>query len=126
VKRFQGKRIERIAWKIVRGLYCNHHGIILPAEFAKSVSLTPLSQGEKPPDHFLHFMAYSKEAYGRYPGVFSYRFENFVDANLSTHYWALLLWDSILITAIFHDPTCRCAECSPQNPSEDAPKMTKG
>jgi hypothetical protein len=30
VKRFQGKRLQRVGWKIVRGLYFHHHGIALP------------------------------------------------------------------------------------------------
>ena len=30
VKRFQGERVSRIAWKIVRGLYFHHHGILCP------------------------------------------------------------------------------------------------
>jgi hypothetical protein len=53
-------------------------------------------------------MEHSTEAHGAYEAVFSYRFEHFKDdANEhSIHYWALLLWDSILITVIFHDPAC--------------------
>ena len=30
VKRFQGKRLTRIAWKIVRGLNFHHHDVVLP------------------------------------------------------------------------------------------------
>ncbi len=46
VKRFQGERISRIAWKIVRGLYFHHHGITLPEERVTWVSVTPMNEAE--------------------------------------------------------------------------------
>lgn len=112
VKRFRGERLQRVAWKIVRGLYFNHHRVVLPEGLRIWVSLTPVAGGEQqPPEHFLHFMEHNKEAHGAYPGVFSYRFENFAEDGVgSIHYWALLIWDSILVTVIFHDPACPCCQ----------------
>ncbi len=115
VKRLQGERVSRIAWKIVRGLYFHHHGITLPEERVTWVSVTPMNEAEQPPEHFLRFMEFSKEAHGQYPGIFSYRFDNFADAGSSTHYWALLLWDAILITVMFHDSACRCFSCTKED-----------
>jgi hypothetical protein len=109
VKRFQGKRLQRVAWKMVRGLYFHHHGVALPDGLRTWVSVTPIAGGEQPPEHFLRFMEHSKEAHGAYPGVFSYRFDSFVDDGVaSIHYWALLIWDSVLVTVMFHDPSCAC------------------
>ena len=79
------------------------------------VSVTPMNEAEQPPEHFLRFMEFSKEAHGQYPGIFSYRFDNFADAGSSTHYWALLLWDAILITVMFHNSACRCFSCTEED-----------
>jgi len=37
VKRFDGKRVSRVAWKIVRGLYFHHTGHYLPADWTRTV-----------------------------------------------------------------------------------------
>jgi hypothetical protein len=109
VKRFEGERISRIAWKIVRGLYFHHHNEVLPAVHTTWVSLTP--PGEMPPEHFMVFMSLpDNEPHGQYPGVFDYRFQRFTEVQ-DDHYWALLIWDRIIITVIFHDPKCSCEQC---------------
>jgi hypothetical protein len=108
VKRFEGKRISRIVWKIVRGLYFHHHNEVLPADLTPWVSLTP--PNEMPPEHFRVFMSVPNEPYGQYPGVFDYRFQRFSEGQ-DIHYWALLIWDCIIITVMFHDPKCSCQQC---------------
>jgi hypothetical protein len=106
VKRFDGARISRVAWKIVRGLYFNHNAEVLRSTAARWVTLTPPS--EIPPEHFLHFVGLpDNPPRGKYPGVFDYRFQKFSEA----HYWAMLFWDRIIMTVIFHDPSCTCDKC---------------
>lgn len=112
IKRFQGARVQRVAWKIVRGLYFHHHGIALPEHHTTWVSVTPPDQ--LPPEHFRMFMSLPNESHGLYPGVFAYRFDHFIGPQ-NTHYWALLLWDRIIITIIFHDPACACDQCEKHN-----------
>lgn len=103
IKRFDGARIQRVAWKIVRGLYFHHNGIVLAEHQPTWVSLTP--PGETPPEHFLKFMGVEDhKANGEYPGVFDYRFDKFTDTQ-TTYYWALLLWDRVIVTVIFDDPS---------------------
>lgn len=110
-KRFEGKRVSRVAWKIVRGLYFHHHGELLPIEGTSLVSVT--APGEMPPEHFLLFTGLADNpGRGQYPSVFDYRFQKFPDAN-DLHYWAMLLWDRIIVIVLFHDPHCACAECRP-------------
>jgi hypothetical protein len=110
-KRFAGARLQRVAWKIVRGLFFLHQGRVMPADTTTWVSLT--APGETPPAHFLHFMRLpDREQHGRYPGAFAYRFDNFIEAGSNLHYWALLLWDRIIMTVIFHDQCCTCANCA--------------
>jgi len=116
-KRFDGKRIARVAWKIVRGLYFHHSNATLPADLRTWVQLTPPS--ELPPEHFRTFMSLpDNESHGRYPGVFAYRFGRFTDEVQDVHYWALLIWDRIIVTIIFHDPTCDCEQCRTRRAEE--------
>lgn len=114
-KRFEGARIQRVAWKIVRGLMFHDSGIAYPEKQNTSVSVTPV--GEPLPEHFEMFMqGQVEDAHGRYPGAFSYRWDKYQveDDGIShlLHYWALLLWDRVLLTVIFHDHQCSCDGCA--------------
>jgi hypothetical protein len=110
IKRFEGHRIQRIAWKIVRGLYFHHSKNTFPENLITGVTVT--SPDQKPPEHFIMFMSMpDNESHGLYPAVFAYRFQKFFEGEHKLHYWALLLWDRIIITVIFHDPTCECVQC---------------
>src|ERR1700733_1482474 len=114
LKRFEGARLQRIAWKIVRGLYFDHHKIVLPADHTTWVYLSV--PGQIPPPHFMEFMKLPNNmSYGRYTGVFEYRFQHFFETSANLHYWALLLWDRIIVIVIFHDPTCSCSRCRVRN-----------
>jgi hypothetical protein len=114
VKRFDSKRIERVFWKIVRGLHFRHHNQVLPESWQFSWSLTGREE-PAPPEHFKLFRDLpGNEPLGDYPGVFTYRVQHFVEADINFHYWSLLIWDSILITMRFHDPACGCQQCVPQ------------
>jgi hypothetical protein len=112
IKRFNGQRIQRIAWKIVRGLYFHHHERVLPENHTTWVSLTP--PGEQPPEHFVRFMQLPEnDPRGRYPAIFDYRSQNFTEAPpANLHYWAFLIWDRIILTVLFHDPDCGCERCN--------------
>lgn len=66
VQRFDGDRIKRVAWKIVRGLYFHHRNRVLPQHLVTSVTLMPPDQ--EPPEHFKEFMALpDNEEHGQYP-----------------------------------------------------------
>ena len=127
-KRFDGKRISRVAWKIVRGLHFHHTNQVLPADWTKSVELHLADGSWVPPDHFKGFMSLPNNfPHGKYEGVFSYRFRSFPEAN-DLHYWALLIVDCVIVIVMFHDLTCACVECMPhpasnlQDYSGSAPK----
>jgi hypothetical protein len=113
IKRFDSNRIERVLWKIVRGLHFHHNTEVLPANWRISWSLTTREE-PGPPEHFKLFRDLpGNEPLGDYPGVFTYRVQYFSETEISLHYWAVLIWDSILVTIQFHDPACRCSECMP-------------
>ena len=109
-KLMDADRVHDVIWKIIRGLYYHHNGVILPAFWTCGLTITP--PGETPPDHFL---ALTQDGLlqdkGAYRGVFAYSMHKFPEAN-DLHYWAFLLWDKIIITAAFHDVECRCEYCA--------------
>lgn len=101
IKRFDSIRVERVIWKIVRGLYFDHSGNVLPEKLAVTWTLTGPDDGP-PPDHFLRFTGMpDNPSYGKHPGVFAYQFQVFREMQPYGHYWALLLWDKLIITVAF-------------------------
>jgi hypothetical protein len=115
-KRFDPQRVHDVIYKIIRGLHYHHYGEILPRVWSCSFTVTP--PGQQPPDCFLALTnAGLLNSKGSYPGVFAYSPHKFPDVN-NLHYWAMLLWDTIIITASFHDPACECDQCRFIGPPE--------
>jgi hypothetical protein len=103
LQRRDGGRIRRVAWKIVRGLHFHRTGEVLRQDLVVSCTVTT-HDDEKPPDHFIAFRDLPENPeLGHYPGVFAYRFQIFPELK-NGHYWALLLWDRIIVTVAFLDP----------------------
>lgn len=106
VKRMDGRRIDRVAWKIVRGLFYLEFENFLPGETPHHLQV--IAPGDKPPAEFAALGDASSK--GRYPGVFDYKhatFDQFHDMQL----WAMLFWDRIIMLMAFHDPSCKCDTC---------------
>jgi hypothetical protein len=109
VKRFDGERLRRVAWKKVRGLHFHHTGEVLPEKWA-TVGVGIFAGETPPPDDVLCFVNIAQSR-GVYPGIFDYKFDKFPESN-NLHYWALLLCDRIIIRVVFHDPACACETCT--------------
>ena len=111
LKRQEGARITRVAWKIVRGLNFHHHGTILKEDHSRVVCHeTP--PGQEPSDVLQAMTRHpDDETHGQYSGVFDYRFR--VKDLEELNYWAFLLWDRIIIEVLFHNPwSCQCIDCT--------------
>jgi hypothetical protein len=106
-KRIEGDRIHRVAWKIVRGLYFHNFQEVLPADTPNAFEIVP--PDELPPPAF--FALLDEPVRGRYPGVFDDKFAKFPEVQ-NFNYWAMLLWDRLLIISMFHDPSCDCDDCT--------------
>jgi hypothetical protein len=117
VKRFEGDRILRVTWKIVRGLYFSHFGTFVPDDLPKGCEL--VSPDHKPPDSFFKVFSSGKN-YGRHPGVFDYTFKSFPEFH-NLNYWAMLLWDRLILMVKFQHPPCNCIECSETKEKEKQP-----
>jgi hypothetical protein len=110
IKRFQGQRLRRVAWKMVRGLHFHHTGEVLPENWA-TVGVQ-LFTGKTPPTDDVRCFIDFAPSRGAYPGVFDYKFDKFPESN-NVHYWLLLLWNRIIFRVVFHDPACTCGKCVP-------------
>jgi len=108
VKRYARPRVERVAWKIVRGLYFIQLGGVLPEStpFGVQVSLPPTD----PPSQLLSLLD-GYPSYGNYKAVFDFTFRRFDDPAM--YLWAVLLWDRVILLLGHHDP---------QNPVQNAEK----
>ena len=102
VKKYDSNRINRILWKIVRGIFFKETGRFLPENTPKVTKI--LSVNEKPPEIFLKYLA-GAESKGDYPGVFDYKFIVFPEHN-NFNFWGLLFWDRLITLVGFHDPDC--------------------
>lgn len=115
-KRFEGDRLHRIAWKIVRGLYFHEFGEVLPENTPNNLQIA--APDKPPPVEFLHAL-YDKPSRGQYPGVFDYKYVTVPQFN-EFHYWGMLFWDRLILTMAFHNPACKCDHCSKLRPAEAA------
>lgn len=108
VKRFESERLHRVAWKIIRGLYFHHYREVLPTDTPNNLQIVPPDQ--PPPKEFIIGLP-DHPIRGQYPGVFDYKFSKFPEVH-NFHYWAMLLWDRIILIMSFHDPACDCGQCA--------------
>ena len=106
IKRFDGKRIRRVIWKIARGLFFKETGRFIPEDTLRLLKL--FSVDEEPPQEFC--CVSSTPSRGQYPGVFDYKYIDLPKYN-NFHYWGMLFWDKLIVTVAFHDPSCLCDKC---------------
>jgi hypothetical protein len=103
-------RFFRVLWKIIRGLHYHHTGEILPPEWGMRYWI--MAPYEEPEEFFKLYAESGRELiHGKYPKLFSYFFDRFEPDGWNFQYWGFHLWDSIIVTAMFHDPTCGCETC---------------
>lgn len=107
LKRLDGKRINRVLWKIIRGLFFHEAGRFLPHDTPRTIILS--APGEKPPNVFFELAGGQDK--GEQGDVFNYRYRQFPDIS-NSHLLGMLFWNRIIVTAVFHDPECECDKCT--------------
>ena len=106
VKRYDGDRVWRVAWKIVRGLYFFEYRLFLPEDTPNVIEL--VSPEEKLPPVFS--ILRDEPIRGLYPRVFHYKYCRPQAIN-DFHLWVLRLWEELSLCVAFHDPACECDLC---------------
>jgi hypothetical protein len=112
VKRYDAVRVNRVVWKVVRGLFFHREGKVIPEDTPRNIKVV---DPKVPPPATFRALA-DRPTLGDYPGVLDYKYAQIHEAN-NLHYWALLLWDRIILLVALHDPECECEKCAePEQP----------
>ena len=112
LKTFDGNRVHRVVWKVVRGLFFHEKKELLPEHTPRAFEIFT---DKEPPPQTEQTMMQLLSSPGRtaHPAVFDYKL---IDMKAPTgdpfHLWALLFWDAIMWLVTFHDPACSCAGCA--------------
>ena len=106
VKRYDAARVNRVIWKIVRGLFFHREGKVIPDDTPRNINI--VDPKVCPPSTFDRLA--DRPTLGDYPGVLDYKYVQIPEVH-DLHYWALLLWDRIIVLTAFHDLGCQCAQC---------------
>jgi hypothetical protein len=107
---YDGARIRRVVWKIIRGMFFLHSGRILPIQQLFEFHLIPPTDPQQP-DHPWFQVVLQTGSLCKYGGIFDMKSLGGADGRHKAHFQALLFWDRIIALVHFHDPTCPCEEC---------------
>mgnify|MGYP001614184528 CR=1 FL=1 len=106
-KKYDGDRIRKIVWKIVRGLFWKENSRFLPEQLhSRQIRIV---SPHYPPRAEFEVLAGCPHK-GQYGAVFDYKFRVAPELN-NFNYWGLLFWDRLIVTVAFHDPECPCDSC---------------
>ena len=111
-KTYDRQRFERVFWKITRGLYFHKKKVFLPENVPNLIDIFP--HPDIPPKLFFPILGKPHSYWeGKYSALFDYINNEFCLLGDKTHVqmWALLFWEALLVTIIFHDPKCPCLRC---------------
>ena len=105
VKHFDGGRVNRIVWKLARGLYFHHNDSVLPDDTPFTTELIePERARETAGTNALWERVKSQPPCGSYGGVFEYKYFVATIDDKTLHSWGMLLWDKIMVFVAHHDP----------------------
>jgi hypothetical protein len=118
------KRLDRVVWKIARGLYFLDVGVALPTEMLIRVRLfSSLMSAEAMLDPTVRPVL-GTAPMGRYRDVFDYKWGCYVRPDgFKGHLIAMLWWASLLVTVGFVDPTSN--HPAQIDPTEPPPEMDR-
>jgi len=106
VMKAEGKRIHRVAWKIIRGLYRIENNSMLPEDTPNFMELIEPASREQSKNIELWEAVKAQPSMGTYARVFDYKYLHVKKKqNLQLHLWGMLFWDRIMIFVAHHNPT---------------------
>jgi hypothetical protein len=92
-KHFDGNRVRRVIWKVVRGLFCHHFSMVLHEDARHFIEMHQVQ--DKPPDiHRVHLA--NTPLHGQFREVFVYQFAKVIDKDSFASLWALFFWESVV------------------------------
>ncbi|MFC1862987.1 hypothetical protein ACFL1Z_03435 [Thermodesulfobacteriota bacterium] len=102
--RVEGARINRVAWKIIRGLYWIEKGSLLPENTKYYFELIEPENRDKSVFSEIWEIVKAQPSKGIYAGVFDYKYFHAKKGGMQLHLWGMLLWDRIMLFISHHNP----------------------
>jgi hypothetical protein len=113
VQRLQPGRVDRIVWKIVRGLHSHETGNFLSEQQPRAIEIYGPFDHREIPDYIDALRR--QQPKGHTPTCFEYTLVDFSRLpgwnGPPLHAALITLWQSYLIFQGFHDPSCACDKC---------------
>lgn len=104
VKRSQGARIQRVVWKLARGLFFFETSRVLQENTPWTMQLVGPSMVRTQPRNAVWETVKAQTPRGSYGGVFEYKYLYGAADQGSLHCWGMLLWDRIMVFVGHQDP----------------------
>jgi hypothetical protein len=104
-KRLDGKRVDRVHWKVVRALHFIRSGGVL-SDRRHSCQIF----GPEDEPWVEHRAVLDTQSLGDYPSIFDYKRLVVTDGKATLEMWGLLFWDQIIGIVMFHAMACCCDE----------------
>ena len=111
LKKFDGKRIERVIWKITRGLFFKIYNQILSDNTPRYIRNIDPQQVQPENIQSIYNEVKNQIENGDHPGIFAFKYIKVPDVD-NFHVWAMLFWDHLIFLVMFHDPKCSCVHCA--------------
>ena len=107
---FDTDRTSRIVWKLVRGLYFEEVGRVLPEDHEPRTiyMLGPEETKDVADKYPWWLLVRNTQPMGKYGRVFDYKWLGLTVEGGRGHMLAMLLWERLLLLVVFHDPSCPC------------------
>lgn len=96
-KKLVRARVDRVVWKIIRGLYFHHYSQYLDQDSRHKISYYQMGRDSPPEEYKLMGDA---PLLGQYRDVFAYRFKTVVDEGSTSGMWALFFWKAFIAIAM--------------------------
>lgn len=112
---FDRHRVDRVAWKLARGVYYRELGVVLPEKRPGEIRfINPFEATEQIANIAWYPAVLASRPMGddTYRKVFDYKWISEKNGDLRGHAIVMLLWNRIILIAMFHDPACGCPECA--------------
>ena len=100
IKRFDGERVGRVVWKLVRGLYFYETKSVLGEDTRHTTEIIEPERGRETAGvNPVWEIVKGQESRGSYGGVFEYKYlvRDISERGDRLHCWGMLLWDKIMI-----------------------------
>lgn len=107
VKRVDPERIDRVIWKITRGLFTLEYQKHLPESREHTANL--FEPGVDIPEVYAPVLA--TESLGKFGAAFAYKHRVYRGQAARLSVWAMLFWGQVICCSAYHHLECHCAIC---------------